>query len=619
MTITLGISCFYHDAAAALVCNGEIVAAAQEERFSRRKGDPSFPESAINFCLEEGRVRIGEIDTVVFYDRPGLTFDRMVSSFLTVAPKGFRAWREAIPKWMGEKFHTDRIISTGIRESGIGPDWLASVGYSGAILYTPHHLAHASAAYFPSPFDNAAILTIDGVGEWATASYGLGSGNSVSLIKEMRFPHSLGLLYSAFTYFCGFKVNSGEYKLMGLAPYGKPQYVEMIKDHVAQIGSDGAVTLNMDYFDYLGGLVMVNDRFSELFGGPRRMPESRISRREMDLAASIQAFTEEAVLAMARHVRKETGAKNLCLAGGVALNCVANGKLFQEKVFDEIWIQPAAGDAGSALGAALAVQHGYHQEARPPSKTMDRQKGSYLGPAFSQSEVEAYLISKDIPYRKLDAAEGAQVVADGLATGAVVGFFNGRMEFGPRSLGARSILGDPRREDTQRTMNLRIKFRESFRPFAPAVLAEDVENYFDFSGVSPYMLMVAPVKESRCIKRKNEVSGDDLLSAVNQVRSDIPAVTHWDYSARIQTVHKETNPLFHEVISKFKDKTGIGVLVNTSFNVRGEPVVCTPDDAYRCFMRTDMDFLYLEGFWLDKREQPVIQKDDSWMEEFELD
>jgi len=619
MTITLGISCFYHDAAAALVRDGEIVAAAQEERFSRRKGDPSFPESAINYCLEEGRIKVTDVDSVVFYDRPGLTFDRMVKSFLSVAPGGYRAWREAMPRWMGEKFHTERIIAAGINESGIGREAAAHIGYGGPVLYTPHHLAHAAAAFFPSPFERAAVLTIDGVGEWATASWGVGENSRVSLSREMRFPHSLGLLYSAFTFFCGFKVNSGEYKLMGLAPYGTPSYVETIKKHIAQIEEDGAVTLNLDYFDFLGGLSMVNDRFAGLFGGARRTPESRISRREMDLAASIQAFTEEVVLKMAHHVRKETGEKYLCLAGGVALNCVANGKLYREKLFDDIWIQPAAGDAGSALGAAFAVQHGYHRLPRPPKDTLDRQKGSYLGPSFTEREVEAYLFSKGCSYRKLEPSERAETVAEALAAGAVAGFFNGRMEFGPRSLGARSILGDPRREDTQRTMNLRIKYRESFRPFAPAVLAEDVETYFDYSGVSPYMLMVAPVLEERCIQRAADLSGDDLLVAVNQVRSDIPAVTHWDYSARIQTVHAETNPLFHEVILRFKAKTGISVVVNTSFNVRGEPVVCTPDDAYRCFMRTDMDYLYLEGFWLDKREQAAGEKDDSWMQEFELD
>lgn len=619
MTITLGISCFYHDAAAALVRNGEIVAAAQEERFSRRKGDPSFPASAVSYCLEEARIGVSAIDSVVFYDRPGLTFDRMIKSFLSVAPRGYRAWREAIPRWMSEKFHTERVIVEGISESGIGAEGLGRIGYTGPLLYTPHHLAHAAAAYFPSGFERAAVLTIDGVGEWATASWGVGEQSRVSISHEMRFPHSLGLLYSAVTYFCGFKVNSGEYKLMGLAPYGRPSYLQLIKDHIASVGEDGAVTLNLDYFDFLGGLSMVNEKFAALFGGPRREPESRISRREMDLAASVQAFTEEAVIAMARHVKKQTGEENLCLAGGVALNCVANGKLYRENVFKQIWVQPAAGDAGSALGAALAVQYGHHKVPRHPTTEADRQKGSYLGPAFSESEVEAYLISHGYNYRKLPSHARAETVADALAAGAVVGFFNGRMEFGPRSLGARSILGDPRRADTQRAMNLRIKYRESFRPFAPAVLAEDVETYFDYSGASPYMLMVAPVRADRCIERGGELSGDDLLEAVNQIRSDIPAVTHWDYSARIQTVHVDTNPLFHEVISRFKAKTGVGVVVNTSFNVRGEPIVCTPDDAVRCFMRTEMDYLYLEGFWLDKRDQPVLEKDESWMQQFELD
>lgn len=619
MTITLGISCFYHDAAAALVRDGEIVAAAQEERFSRRKGDPSFPESAISYCLEEARIRVSDIDSVVFYDRPGLTFDRMIKSFLSVAPSGFKTWCEAIPRWMREKFHTENIIRSGLHESGIGDEALTRIGYKGPILYTPHHLAHAAAAYFPSPFEHSAILTIDGVGEWATASYGVGENSQVKLMKEMHFPHSLGLLYSAITYFCGFKVNSGEYKLMGLAPYGKPVYLQTIKEHLAQIGPDGSVSMNLDYFDYVGGLTMVNERFAGLFGGPRRLPESRITRREMDLAASIQMFTEEVVLAMARHVRKETGEQNLCLAGGVALNCVANGKLYREKIFDNIWVQPAAGDAGSALGAALAVQFGHHKIERPANEGLDRQKGSYLGPSFTEQEVEAFLVAKECKFQKLDSAVCADTVAGALASGAVVGFFSGRMEFGPRSLGARSILGDPRREDTQRTMNLRIKYRESFRPFAPAVLAEDVGTYFDYSGTSPYMLMVAPVREDRCINRTTDLCDDDLLTAVNQVRSDIPAVTHWDYSARLQTVHAQTNPIFYDVISSFKAKTGIGVVVNTSFNVRGEPVVCSPDDAYRCFMRTDIDFLYLEGYWLDKREQPVIEKDDSWKQEFELD
>jgi carbamoyltransferase len=612
MPVTLGISCFYHDAAAALVRDGEVVAAAQEERFSRKKGDAAFPISAVSFCLEQAQLTVDRLDSVVFYDKPGLTFDRLAESFLSVAPRGLELWLQAMPRWLGEKFHTRDIIRRFLRESGLA--------YEGPILFTPHHLAHAAAAYFPSPFERAAILTIDGVGEWATASFGTGAGSRVEVTREMRFPDSLGLLYSAFTYFCGFKVNSGEYKLMGLAPYGAPRYTDLIKDRIANIATDGTVRLNAEYFGFLDRLAMTSEKFDQLFGGPRRTPESRITRREMDLAASIQAFTEEAMLQMGRHVHRETGEANLCLAGGVALNCVANGRLLREGPFRDIWIQPAAGDAGSALGAALAVQFGHHEVPRPACAGLDRQQGSYLGPAFSEAEVESYLVANGAAFRRLARDERAEKVAAALAEGKVVGFFSGRMEFGPRSLGARSILGDPRREDTQRVMNLRIKFRESFRPFAPAVLAEDVGAYFQLKSASPYMLLVAPVRPERCLPRTAEISSDgDLLTAVNQVRSDIPAVTHWDYSARVQTVHTETNPLFHDVLVRFKQKTGIGVVVNTSFNVRGEPIVCTPGDAHRCFMRTDMDCLYLEGFWLEKPEQPAVEDDGRWREEFVLD
>lgn len=612
MPVTLGISCFYHDAAAALVRDGEIVSAAQEERFSRRKGDASFPMSAVSYCLEQARLRVDQLDSVVFYDKPGLTFDRLSESFLSVAPRGLKLWLQAMPRWLGEKLHARDIIRRALHESGLA--------YDGPMLFTPHHLAHAAAAFFPSPYERAAILTIDGVGEWATASFGTGTGSRLEVTREMRFPDSLGLLYSAFTYFCGFKVNSGEYKLMGLAPYGTPKYADLIKERIASIADDGTVRLNPEYFGFLDRLEMTSERFDELFGGPKRQPESRITRREMDLAASIQVFTEEAMLKMGRHVHRETGEDNLCMAGGVALNCVANGRLLREGPFRSIWIQPAAGDAGSALGAALAVQFGHHDVPRPALRGLDRQQGSYLGPAFSEGEVEAYLVASGAAYRHLALEQRAEQVADALAQGKVVGFFAGRMEFGPRSLGARSILGDPRREDTQRVMNLRIKFRESFRPFAPAVMAEDVDTYFELDSPSPYMLLVAPVRSERCRPRQAAIAADDdLLTAVNQVRSDIPAVTHWDYSARIQTVHPETNSLFHAVLSQFKKKTGISVVVNTSFNVRGEPIVCTPADAYRCFMRTDMDCLYLEGFWLEKVGQPVLQDDESWREEFVLD
>jgi len=612
MTITLGLSCFYHDAAAALVADGRIVAAAQEERFTRRKNDPSFPVSAIAYCLEEARLRPADIDSVVFYDRPDLTLDRILESFGAAAPLGLRAWLKAVPAWLAEKRRADRIIEAELRESGFD--------YRGPVLFTPHHLAHAAAAYYPSPFEEAAILTVDGVGEWATASLGVGEGSGIRLTHEMRFPDSLGLLYSAFTHFCGFKVNSGEYKLMGLAPYGEPRYLDTIRTQVASLAEDGTVRLSMDCFGFLHGLRMTTARFEQLFGGPRRLPESRITRREMDLAASIQAFTEEAVLRMGRHAHALTGKRNLCLAGGVSLNCVANGRLLREGPFERIWIQPAAGDAGSSLGAALAAQFGHHGVKRPACAGVDRQQGSYLGPAFGEQEVAAWIAANGAVARRLPPEERADTVAAALAEGKVIGFFSGRMEFGPRSLGARSILGDPRRADAQRLINLRIKYRESFRPFAPAVLAEDAAEFFELDTPSPYMLLVAPVRAERRLAREAAIAGDDdLLAAVNQPRSDIPAVTHWDWSARVQTVHRETHPLFHDVLERFKSKSGVGVLVNTSFNVRGEPIVCTPEDAYRCFMRTDMDALYLEGHWLEKAAQPALPKDSAWQQEFELD
>ena len=607
MPLTLGISCFYHDAAAAMVRDGDIVAAAQQERFSRRKHDPRFPAAAIEYCLEEANVTVSDLDTIVFYDKPALTFDRLIQSYLAAAPRGLRSWVASMPRWLSQKFYIPDII----RES---------LGYDGEILFTPHHLAHAASAFYPSPYDDAAILTVDGVGEWATGSYGIGEGNEIKLLKEMRFPHSLGLLYSAFTYFCGFKVNSGEYKLMGLAPYGTPKYLDQIQEHIATIHEDGSISLNMEHFGFLDRLEMISDRFAALFGGPRRMPESRITRREMDLAASIQLFTEEAMLAMARWVHKETGKRYLCLAGGVALNCVANGRILREGPFEDLWIQPAAGDAGGALGAALVVEFGYHGVRRPAANDRDHQKGSYLGPAYSPDEVRAFLDTGGYPHQYLPEADRAITVARALAEGKIVGFFSGHMEYGPRALGARSILGDPRREDTQRTMNLRIKYRESFRPFAPSVLAERVSDYFELDRASPYMLLVAPVRQERCLPRLElENPGDDLIHLVNQRRSDIPAVTHWDYSARIQTIHADTNPIYHAVIKAFEELTGYGVIVNTSFNVRGEPIVCSPEDAYRCFMRTEMDYLYMEGFWLDKTQQPPLEEVRDWRDEFELD
>jgi carbamoyltransferase len=602
MPTTLGISCFYHDAAAAIVRDGDIVAAAQEERFSRIKGDPSFPVSAINFCLEEAGVDPASLDSVVFYDKPILTFERLTATWLAVAPRGVTPWLTAMPEWIAYKFRIPILIRKALR-------------FDGPVLFTPHHLAHAASAYYPSPYDNAAILTMDGVGEWGTATCGRGVGRKIELLEEQRFPDSLGLLYSAVTYFCGFKVNSGEYKLMGLAPYGEPRYAEVLKEKVVRVRDDGSVQLNMDYFGYLDSLCMVSGRFEELLGGPARKPESRITSRETDLAASVQQITDEAVLKMAIHAHKVTGAKHLCMAGGVALNCVANGVLAKEGPFEAIWIQPAAGDAGGALGAALAVQHGYHGVERAPVRGLDRQKGTYLGPAFSEQEVRACLDGVGARYRKPDLSERAEIVAAAVAEGRTVGLFAGRMEFGPRALGGRSILGDATRPDTQRVMNLKIKYRESFRPFAPAVLAERASEYFEMDAPSPYMLFVAPVRGSRRLPVSSSFADDeDLLEKVNQRRSDIPSVTHIDYSARVQTVHKETNPFFHSVLDAYERRTGCAVMVNTSFNVRGEPIVCTPLDAYRCFMRTDMDNLYVEGYWLEKSEQPPLREDGKWRE-----
>lgn len=607
MAVTLGISCFYHDAAAALIANGEIIAAAQEERFSRIKGDPSFPLSAISFCLEQAAIDVAELDSVVYYDKPVRTFHRMLESYRSIAPAGLKSWLTSMPLWVSQKLHLRELIKE-------------SLEYNGPVLFTPHHLAHAASAFFPSPFEEAAILTVDGVGEWSTASIGVGSGSEAKLIREMRFPDSLGLLYSAFTYFCGFKVNSGEYKLMGLAPYGEPVYFDTIKSEIATLADDGTVSLNLDYFSFIDGLEMTSAKFASLFGGPRRLAESRIGKRERDMAASIQKFTEEAVLKMAIWAHRETGMTNLCLSGGVALNCVANGRLLREGPFKELWIQPAAGDAGSALGAAMAVQYGFHREQRKLGAGLDLQHGSYLGPSFAEAEIEAFLESAECSYRKLDVDERAGCVAEALANGKIVGFFSGRMEFGPRSLGARSILGDPRLLDMQKTMNLRIKYRESFRPFAPSVLAEDAAEYFQLDRPSPYMLLVAPVHPERRISASGTLADDgDLIDAVNEPRSDIPAVTHWDYSARVQTVHRETNPLFHAVISAFKQKTGCAVVVNTSFNVRGEPVVCTPADAFRCFMATEIDYLYLDGYWLAKSAQPQISISGGTLHEFEPD
>jgi len=601
----LGISCFYHDSAACLLQEGKIVSAAQEERFSRKKHDPRFPHNALQYCLDEIGITIDNVDYVVFYDKPFLTFERILMSYLTVAPKGLRSWLKAMPLWLGKKLYIPKIIN---RETG----------YEGDVLYTEHHEAHAASAFYPSPFQEAAILTIDGVGEWATASYGFGKGNDLTLLKELHFPDSLGLLYSAFTYFAGFRVNSGEYKLMGLAPYGVPKYKDLIYSELVDVKDDGSIRLNLSYFDFLGGLRMTNSKFAKLFGGPPRQPETLITQREMDIAASIQSVTEDIMMKMAIHVYKETKQKNLCLAGGVALNCVSNGRILREGPFENIWIQPAAGDAGGALGAALSVWYRYLGKERLDPKGQDQQRGSYLGPSFSNEAVVSFLKSEGYPYQVLGPKERAGVIAEQIAKGKIVGYMAGRVEFGPRALGARSILGDPRREDTQTVMNLKIKHRESFRPFAPSVLEEKASVYFDTDRPSPYMLLVAKVRKERCLTQPS-ADGMPMMERLKVKRSDIPAVTHLDYSARLQTVNKKDNSDYHEVISEFEKLTGCAVIVNTSFNVRGEPIICTPQDAYRCFMRTEMDVLVIEDYILFKEAQPQWKEKGNWRSEFELD
>ena len=604
----LGVSAYYHDAAAALVRDGEIIAAAQEERFSRKKHDPRFPKRAINYCLGEAFIEPSELSAVAFYDNPLLSFDRIAKNSVSVFPGGRDQFIEACRAFLGVKA---RLMD----------DFEQILGEKPRLLVTNHHMAHAASCFYPSPFEEAAILTIDGVGEWATCSLGRGEGNQIELIREIHYPHSLGLLYSAFTYYCGFKVNSGEYKLMGLAPYGQPKYADIIRDKLIDVLEDGSFRLNTEYFGYLDSPLMTNARFDELFGGPARKPDSPITRYQMDLAASVQFVTEEAMLKLVAHVTKLTGTKKLVMAGGVALNCVANGRVWRESGLDGLFIQPAAGDAGGALGAALLVSHQLLGAPRAVGGRGDSLKGSYLGPAFAPHQVAAFLDSQEVPHQRVeDEDERADLVADALADGKVVGWFSGRMEFGPRALGARSILGDPRRSDTQSTMNLKIKFRESFRPFAPAVLAEKSAEYFELEGASPYMLLVAPVKRERQVPMAQSVlEGDDMLPILSQSRSDIPAVTHVDYSARVQTVTADGKPDFHKILRAFHAKTDCPVIVNTSFNVRGEPMVCTPQDAYRCFMRTEMDLLVLEDCLLWKSEQPPQSGDGEWRSEYELD
>ncbi|MEW6246127.1 MAG: carbamoyltransferase [Nitrospirota bacterium] len=614
MTSILGISAYYHDSAACLVTDGDIVAAAQEERFTRKKHDPRFPIHAVGYCLKEGGVSLSDLKYIVFYDKPLVKFERILETYLAFAPKGVQSFLVSMPVWLKEKLLLKSLLQKELLSAGSGK----STQDFPPILFCEHHESHAASAFYPSPFEQAAVLCMDGVGEWATTSAWLGNGNTLTPLWEIPFPHSLGLLYSAFTYYTGFKVNSGEYKVMGLAPYGEPKYVKAIYDHLIDLKADGTFRLNMDYFDYCTGLKMTGGKFDELFGGPPREPESNLTQREMDLARSIQEVTEEVMLRLSRTLHQETGCDRLCLAGGVALNCVGNGRLLREGPYKGLWIQPAAGDAGGAVGAALAAWHQYEEHPRK-STGHDRMKGSFLGPAFSNDQIERFLRKQNAPYEVLADSRLFDRIADELAAGKVVGWFQGRMEFGPRALGARSILGDARNPKMQSVMNLKIKYRESFRPFAPSVLRERVSDYFDMNTDSPYMLLVAPVLERRRLPLpvdRTKLWGIDLL---NMPRSDIPAVTHLDYSARIQTVHRETNPRYYQLLNAFEAKTGCAVLVNTSFNVRGEPIVCTPEDAYRCFMRTEMDILVLENCVLIKSEQKPLQGDTDWKNEFELD
>ncbi|WP_457445551.1 carbamoyltransferase family protein [Roseateles sp. P5_E4] len=591
----LGISAYYHDAAAALVIDGRIVAAAQEERFTRRKHDAAFPVHAIRACLSIANIGAADVDHVIFYDKPFLKFERLLETYLAFAPRGFTSFRQALPLWLKEKLFQKSLLIDELAALAPGVDWRAK------LLFSEHHLSHAASAFFPSPFESAAVLTMDGVGEWTTTSLALGCGSNLSIIREIHFPHSLGLLYSAFTYYTGFKVNSGEYKVMGLAPYGEPKYVDTIKDNLIDIKADGSFRLNLDYFDYCTGLTMTNRRFDSLFGAPPRRPEDRLGQREMDLAASVQAVLEEVVLKLGRSIATETGERNLCLAGGVALNCVANGKLLRSGHFDRLWVQPAAGDAGGALGAALVAAHMSKGEPRA-NAGVDGMQGSYLGPSYSQPEIEQRLTSLGARFETLDDENLIDQCARAISEGKALGWHQGRMEFGPRALGARSILGDARSPSMQKLLNLKIKYRESFRPFAPSVLREDVAEWFDLDEDSPYMLLVADVLEKHRLKAPAEQTlfGIDRL---NLPRSSIPAVTHVDHSARIQTVHRDTHPRYHALISRFKALTGVPVIVNTSFNVRGEPIVCTPEDAFRCFMGTDIDVLAIGNCFMRKEMQ----------------
>ena len=638
MVSVLGIAAFYHDSAACLIVDGEVVAAAQEERFTRIKHDANFPRHAVRYCLAEAKLTADQLDHVAFYDKPLLKFDRLLETYLDYAPAGFPSFLKALPLWLKEKLWMPDLIRTELARAAGEEDQRAAKKqgkkFNWQLLFGDHHESHAASAFYPSPFQEAAILTIDGVGEWASSSIGVGQGREITLLKELRFPDSLGLLYSAFTYYTGFKVNSGEYKVMGLAPYGEPKYVELIKDNLVDIRDDGSLKMNHEYFSYSQGLRMTNSALDKLFGGPPRQPDTQLTQREMDLACSIQVITEEIVLKMAHYVQSLTGMKKLCMAGGVALNCVANGRILREVPFEDLWLQPAAGDAGGSLGVALAVWHRYLEQPRLSAEEKgkwcsaqtnglaayaDGMKGTYLGPANSSEEIESFLTAKKAPYQKYSRADLADVIAELLATGKIVGLHQGRMEFGPRALGSRSIIADPRSPQMQSALNLKIKYRESFRPFAPSVLRECVSDWFDLKVDSPYMSLVADVVPAR---RREMTAAEQALWGIDKLnvkRSEIPAVTHVDYSARIQTVRGDENPFYRAIIEAFRAKTGCPVIVNTSFNVRGEPIVCTPEDSYRCFMRTEIDYLVLENFLLDKREQPVLHEQEDWRKQFALD
>ncbi|MEB2355861.1 MAG: carbamoyltransferase [Ignavibacteriales bacterium] len=603
----LGISAFYHDSAACLVKDGEILSAAQEERFTRKKHDHNFPQKAIEFCLKDAGISAEQLDLIAFYDKPFLKFERLLETYLAYAPVGIKSFIKAMPLWIKEKLWMKEMIKE-------------KLGYTGKIIFPEHHESHAASAFYPSAYNKAAIITMDGVGEWTTTSYGIGEGNEIQLFADIKFPHSLGLLYSALTYYTGFKVNSGEYKVMGLAPYGEPKYKKLIYDHLIDVKEDGSFRMNMEYFNYCQGLTMTNEKFNKLFGGPPRIPETNLTQKQMDIARSLQEVTEEIVLKIGSHVYKETKSKNLCLAGGVALNCVANGRLLREGPFENIWIQPAAGDAGGALGAALIGWYKYHNKPRTAADgKSDKQKGSYLGPQFTDEEIKSFVQSLNLSAKKYDEDELIETTANLINSDKVIGWFDGKMEFGPRALGSRTIIGDARSPKMQATMNIKIKFREGFRPFAPSVLFEKVSEYFEIEKESPYMLLTADVKKERRIPMTDEEQKKWGIDKLNVIRSDIPAVTHVDYSARLQTVHKETNPRYHKLISKFEEKTGCAVIINTSFNVRGEPIVCTPEDAYRCFMRTNMDYLVLGSYILKKEDQKPVEKDVDWKKEFVLD